>query len=982
MGLGRSALGSGRQEEEEQEQEPSLAEQVRPSSPPRRLSDEMRRPDVVSFTASTPARRRPSLDEEPAANLLGGLSTPTQASPSGMMASPGFAAGGTPVREFAEQQREYVAVGSAPFMSPGATLDMRASAELLPLEHRTLGPAQPPDSPAVTASNMATAAAPPRQVPRPAAAASTIQAAAAAAGSGDGVAGASSRRHSAAGADVSQAAAAVPTAKVKADALMQSHVSRSNSFNKPARSTGTPSRSHSSGSHQSLQQHQQQQEQQPNWDSAVSEALRKAQATLAQLAEKLAATEADKAALQEEVAALRAAARPVNAVDAENAAESRKAAADQVEAQLRSRDAKIALLDKDAAAKGHQIRQLQEQLGKEQAAVESLRQELLEARDERVALEKAGKEAGKKVEAAGEKERKASAEAAAAHNEAQALAAQLARLQEELAAARDRALAAEARAGAAEARAGAAEARLGAAEGKAGAADSKVMELMSRAARATAGQEELLAQLTSVTDRADAAEARSRQLAAQLHAAQAANASLQQAAGVSASSAAAPDPAYFPPSSYPQGPAAPQPRSVAPTAQRAAADAPFAAVAPRYGSSYAPTQPEAVPPYSYAPPSAAAAPPLPRASVPAPTVAAAGNRNAARGSGPPFALHDGIPADPPRRSTMPDVRQSAPEPLNAAAAAPLGAPTQPQHAMAGFSRGSYSEGGVRLSDGGGSSHGDPYPAPQRASNAAYQHSTAAAAGWAQAAAQQPLPGDAGGSARTSASGTAAPNNAYSSAAPAMPAAAAPLAGESEVARWRRQLREEGARLAGAVGPAPDNMPTWDQHKAVMGPAGPQAGPPAASNAHAGGNAQQHSAAMPLQASPFGLPPADTGAKAASKHQPQGQPPARLPSVPDNYSPAHRPPATAAAPTKVTAAAPFANEQTMQDLLAQSKHMEDTLLVLGQEKASLEAEYAKLPANAGRTLQERSRKASVEKRMEVLSKEISNLRLALKRLYLR
>jgi hypothetical protein len=47
--------------------------------------------------------------------------------------------------------------------------------------------------------------------------------------------------------------------------------------------------------------------------------------------------------------------------------------------------------------------------------------------------------------------------------------------------------------------------------------------------------------------------------------------------------------------------------------------------------------------------------------------------------------------------------------------------------------------------------------------------------------------------------------------------------------------------------------------------------------------------------------------------------------------------------------------------------------------SLEAEYARMPLGAGRSLRERERKAVVEARLELLARDISGCRMQLKRL---
>lgn len=58
------------------------------------------------------------------------------------------------------------------------------------------------------------------------------------------------------------------------------------------------------------------------------------------------------------------------------------------------------------------------------------------------------------------------------------------------------------------------------------------------------------------------------------------------------------------------------------------------------------------------------------------------------------------------------------------------------------------------------------------------------------------------------------------------------------------------------------------------------------------------------------------------------------------------------------------------------------MVLCAEKGGLEAEYARMPLGAGRSLRERNRKAVVEQRLELLNKEISAVRMQLKRIGLK
>lgn len=69
----------------------------------------------------------------------------------------------------------------------------------------------------------------------------------------------------------------------------------------------------------------------------------------------------------------------------------------------------------------------------------------------------------------------------------------------------------------------------------------------------------------------------------------------------------------------------------------------------------------------------------------------------------------------------------------------------------------------------------------------------------------------------------------------------------------------------------------------------------------------------------------------------------------------------------------------QELMEYCKQIEDGLVAKCWEKAQLDSELAKLPAGSGRNLNERRRKADVEKRLEFLNKEISSMRVELKKL---
>ena len=69
----------------------------------------------------------------------------------------------------------------------------------------------------------------------------------------------------------------------------------------------------------------------------------------------------------------------------------------------------------------------------------------------------------------------------------------------------------------------------------------------------------------------------------------------------------------------------------------------------------------------------------------------------------------------------------------------------------------------------------------------------------------------------------------------------------------------------------------------------------------------------------------------------------------------------------------------QEMLARSKHLEDGLITLCGEKSLLECELNKMHAGSGRSIQERRRKAEVQQRLELVGKEISGLRIGLKKL---
>jgi len=73
---------------------------------------------------------------------------------------------------------------------------------------------------------------------------------------------------------------------------------------------------------------------------------------------------------------------------------------------------------------------------------------------------------------------------------------------------------------------------------------------------------------------------------------------------------------------------------------------------------------------------------------------------------------------------------------------------------------------------------------------------------------------------------------------------------------------------------------------------------------------------------------------------------------------------------------------MQAMIRDSQGLEDKLMKLNQEKAELEAEYARMPSHAGRNLKERKRKTDIECRFEVLDQDVNSIRLQLKKLGLK
>lgn len=70
------------------------------------------------------------------------------------------------------------------------------------------------------------------------------------------------------------------------------------------------------------------------------------------------------------------------------------------------------------------------------------------------------------------------------------------------------------------------------------------------------------------------------------------------------------------------------------------------------------------------------------------------------------------------------------------------------------------------------------------------------------------------------------------------------------------------------------------------------------------------------------------------------------------------------------------------MIRASQDLEDKLMRLNQEKAELEAEYARMPSHAGRNLKERMRKTEIESRFETLHHDVNSIRLQLKKLGLK
>ncbi|KAK9809162.1 hypothetical protein WJX72_010452 [[Myrmecia] bisecta] len=79
------------------------------------------------------------------------------------------------------------------------------------------------------------------------------------------------------------------------------------------------------------------------------------------------------------------------------------------------------------------------------------------------------------------------------------------------------------------------------------------------------------------------------------------------------------------------------------------------------------------------------------------------------------------------------------------------------------------------------------------------------------------------------------------------------------------------------------------------------------------------------------------------------------------------------------ARPYGTQLFLDDMMAKTASLEERLMALNMERQQLEAEYARMPPTAGRTIRERNRKAEVEARLEEVAREASNIRLQLKKL---
>jgi hypothetical protein len=81
--------------------------------------------------------------------------------------------------------------------------------------------------------------------------------------------------------------------------------------------------------------------------------------------------------------------------------------------------------------------------------------------------------------------------------------------------------------------------------------------------------------------------------------------------------------------------------------------------------------------------------------------------------------------------------------------------------------------------------------------------------------------------------------------------------------------------------------------------------------------------------------------------------------------------------------PASHFDSAKALITRTAELEDSLMTFNIERGALETELAKFPnGTAGRTVAERKRKKVIEQRVEVLNKEISGVRLELRKLGIR
>uniref|UniRef100_A0A061QQA8 Enkurin domain-containing protein n=2 Tax=Tetraselmis sp. GSL018 TaxID=582737 RepID=A0A061QQA8_9CHLO len=77
--------------------------------------------------------------------------------------------------------------------------------------------------------------------------------------------------------------------------------------------------------------------------------------------------------------------------------------------------------------------------------------------------------------------------------------------------------------------------------------------------------------------------------------------------------------------------------------------------------------------------------------------------------------------------------------------------------------------------------------------------------------------------------------------------------------------------------------------------------------------------------------------------------------------------------------PYGTQDTLQRDTSATQQLEDCLLRLHEEKNQLDAEYARMPLNGGKTIAQRRRKSEIESRLDELQREISTCKLNLKKL---